>query len=439
MCIAAGWFAALYGVGGVGAKTPAGTTVAYAAVPKGCYSKVEYHDRLAKLGKQLWAHSLPLSKTTATPPPPAPTVAGAGAGGGAGAGAGAGAGSGSGASTVAGASASAASAPATSTPAVSRRTTWEAMPSTFDVPVNSVILAVADLHGHVELLDRAIVAARAMIGPKRHLCVITVGDYVDNGPRVPQTVERLMELHSNPPPNTTVRSIAGNHDIAAVLAATDGKAYDAKPHDWFSRWNGYWNPDVPNTAEQYVALAERRAPKAMHHVSSAKFRAAMDPAHLSFLQALPWVLQLRVQGSRGGYNYTFVHAGLHEPGTEALRDQFRVLRSKSLAHLAGGWLPDQVRDKRKVPIASSAAWRSIVVSGHTKFMRPSDFVTETRLTFHSGACQGEGLHCALFLDPSATDVSAANTRQFVVDSVEHRDFTSLKYKPVFARGRPSGH
>ena len=297
-------------------------------------------------------------------------------------------------------------------------TRWAEGATTLTLEKGTALLAVADLHGHVELLDRAMAAARAMIGPDRHLAVVTVGDYVDNGSRVVELVDRLMQLHTSPPPNTTVRSIIGNHDMAFVLAATDAKAFGARRHDWYARWTGYWNADVPNTAAQYVGHDNGTVAKPLRWVSAQEFRAAIRPDHLAFLKSLPWVLRVRGHGSTTD-NYTFVHAGLHMVRTEPLAVQMAMLEAKSLRHLKGGWLPDQLHDKGTVPHTSDPAWRTIVVSGHTKFANGRDFVRPNRLTFYSGACQGESLHCAL-LDPEATTLSDKNMRAFSIDSTHHR-------------------
>lgn len=76
--------------------------------------------------------------------------------------------------------------------------------------------AIPDLHGRLDLLDRAIEAiARHADG--RSCTIITLGDYVDRGPNSRQVVERVMTWR---PIGAKVVNLKGNHEamMSAVCA-----------------------------------------------------------------------------------------------------------------------------------------------------------------------------------------------------------------------------
>lgn len=73
--------------------------------------------------------------------------------------------------------------------------------------------AVADLHGRLDLLEKALAAIEAYAGPrdpahgKRR--IVFLGDYVDRGPASSGVVEKLK---SGPPPGWTWTCLKGNHE-----------------------------------------------------------------------------------------------------------------------------------------------------------------------------------------------------------------------------------
>ena len=52
------------------------------------------------------------------------------------------------------------------------------------LPAGFCVVIIADLHGHLDQFNAAVKAARASVGEDRHLVVVTLGDYVDNGRQV---------------------------------------------------------------------------------------------------------------------------------------------------------------------------------------------------------------------------------------------------------------
>ena len=77
------------------------------------------------------------------------------------------------------------------------------------------VVAVGDLHGRVEWLDRLVAKLRRRPEWPRATLVF-LGDLVDRHPDVKQLVSRVMELIAERPGSTCVM---GNHDLALVNAA----------------------------------------------------------------------------------------------------------------------------------------------------------------------------------------------------------------------------
>jgi serine/threonine protein phosphatase 1 len=89
--------------------------------------------------------------------------------------------------------------------------------------------AIPDLHGRLDLLDRAIEAiARHADG--RSSTIVTLGDYVDRGPHSRQVVERLMSWR---PTEAKVVNLRGNHE--AMMKAVCANQAEL---DWWLRNGG---------------------------------------------------------------------------------------------------------------------------------------------------------------------------------------------------------
>ncbi|MDG1483442.1 MAG: ADP-ribosylglycohydrolase family protein [Myxococcota bacterium] len=199
-----------------------------------------------------------------------------------------------------------------------------------------VWVAVADLHGHPAHLDRLLEHLDAELGDRWNL--VTLGDYVDNGPDIPGLLERLIALREER--GDRYVPIIGNHDVACLRAM--GWPLDNGPdRRWCAQWSrNYWSPGG-STVEAYGAR------------SAATLAEAMPPHHKAFLRSLPW---LHDTGE-----YLFVHAGM-ESGP--LGPQRRKLINQLLPATAS-WLPPQLREKALAGV-SDPSWERVVVSGHTK-------------------------------------------------------------------------
>ena len=85
------------------------------------------------------------------------------------------------------------------------------LPARVEYPV----IAIGDLHGRLEWLDRLITKLRDR--PEwSDAKLVFLGDFVDRHPAVKELVSRVLELIAEKPGSTCV---AGNHDFALAKAA----------------------------------------------------------------------------------------------------------------------------------------------------------------------------------------------------------------------------
>ncbi len=204
-------------------------------------------------------------------------------------------------------------------------------PSADDLPW----VAVADLHGHLDHLDALVAHLDALHGDAYRLALL--GDYLDNGPKIPALLDRLIALRDERPGRFV--AVLGNHDLAGLRAL--GWPGSAPDDVWYRQWRkNYWNPAL-GTGDAYGAN------------DAASLAARMPAHHQAFLASLPWCYDTGL--------WLFVHAGM-EAGP--LAPQVRALGARVLpaTHLH---LPPQVREKALAGVCDPE-WDRVVVSGHTK-------------------------------------------------------------------------
>lgn len=166
-----------------------------------------------------------------------------------------------------------------------------------DFTEGRLIYAVGDVHGRSDLLHALIeeieADARACAPTERPL-VVLVGDYVDRGADSRGVLETVIALSRDP--RFQVEALRGNHEAALL-----GFLEDAQGGPEWVTWGG-----DATLASYGVAVPAPNAPQEAWEEAQGAFAAAMPPAHLVFLKALPLSLMA------GGY--LFVHAGVR-PGT----------------------------------------------------------------------------------------------------------------------------
>ncbi len=195
-------------------------------------------------------------------------------------------------------------------------------------------VAVADLHGHLKQLRSLLKRIDDELGDYR---LVTLGDYVDNGPEVPGLLDFLIELKAER--GDRFVPIIGNHDLACLRAL----GWNDQPpnEDWWVRWSSrYWDAGM-GTPAQYGAT------------SASTFAAKFPKSHRDFLQALPWF--------HDDGTHFFVHAALD---AQLLQPQCDALHARILP-VEPAYLPRPIGDKA-LSVVSYADWGRVVISGHTK-------------------------------------------------------------------------
>ncbi len=161
-------------------------------------------------------------------------------------------------------------------------------------PLAYPVFAVGDLHGRARWLDKLLTRLRAHpLWPDAR--VVFLGDLVDRGDAVKETVARVMEVVAEKPGSACVM---GNHDLALVGAAgLDGgvpKLY------WVKRYGQAY--DHNQTFQSYLGREPQYHSFAGWEADLAALRDAIPDAHRAFLANLPWVAEAE--------GHVFLHCGL---------------------------------------------------------------------------------------------------------------------------------
>jgi serine/threonine protein phosphatase 1 len=212
------------------------------------------------------------------------------------------------------------------------------------------LYAIGDIHGRLDLLERMIEAIRR--DAREHggdSLTITLGDYVDRGPKSRDVIDRLI---ANPFPGRYV-ALKGNHE-ALMLSFLDDP-----------RGGAHWHRLGGLETLRSFDIRERDMAKA-----AAQLRAALNPAQMTFLNSLQ--LSLSVGG------YFFCHAGVR-PGV--------ALDAQSEEDLL--WIRGEFLD-------SEVDFGKIVVHGHTPVVEPQ--VKANRINVDTGAFTTGKLTCLVLED-----------------------------------------
>jgi serine/threonine protein phosphatase 1 len=221
------------------------------------------------------------------------------------------------------------------------------------VPDGSLVYAVGDIHGRLDMLDRMheLIEADAVKAPADRIVVVYVGDYVDRGPDSRGVVERLIQqpLRGRMPGLESVHLI-GNHEAFLLRFLEEPESAS----NWFmnggdATLRSYGVDPWQITQSNNFAEDLRRA-----------FAKRLPRSHMDFYR------NLRLYHEEG--DYLFVHAGVR-PGV-ALDQQ----KAEDLI-----WIRDEFLD-------SSTDFGRIVVHGHTPQRAPQ--TRANRIGIDTGAVYG---------------------------------------------------
>ncbi len=232
-------------------------------------------------------------------------------------------------------------------------------------PADTVIYAVGDIHGRLDLLDaiHALIVADARRRKAGNGLLVYLGDYVSRGMDSPAVIDRVREWLPEGFERITLR---GNHEDL-LLRYIDGE-WDAGRH-----WFDYGGLDT--LAAYDVAIPDRTArDEASVGALGRSFAAALPPAHLEFFRAL------RHSHRAGGY--LFVHGGIR-PGVPLERQS-----------------PHDCMWIRKTFLDSDIVHGAVVVHGHSISQEPE--VRHNRIGIDTGAYRSGVLTC-LVLDGDSRD------------------------------------
>lgn len=223
-------------------------------------------------------------------------------------------------------------------------------------PEDTVIYAIGDIHGRLDLLTalHERILADAETRGERYRTLVYLGDYVSRGPDSRAVVERVMAWQ---PAGFERVTLKGNHED--LLLRFLGGELDAGRH-----WFDYGGLDT--LAHYGVAIPDGRAHDDRSiELLRASFAAALPDTHLAFFRSLA----MRYQ--RG--SYYFVHGGVR-PG---------VPLEKQKDHDCM-WI-------RKAFLDSEADHGAVVIHGHSIASEP--VVRANRIGIDTGAYRSGVLTC----------------------------------------------
>ncbi|MBK6293427.1 MAG: serine/threonine protein phosphatase [Rhodoferax sp.] len=264
----------------------------------------------------------------------------------------------------------------------------ECVPAPSDVPrrapASTVLYAVGDIHGRLDLLEAMLgaIEAHARQRPGAQSQVIFLGDYLSRGQDSRGVVERILRWRATCPEHWRVISLKGNHeDLALRYLSGD---LEAARH-WFDydgldalRDYGVALPTQcqPIATPQELGGLAQPVPVLMTPVAKAFDDATLESLRHAFATALPathlaFLESLSVSHRAGDYH--FVHAGVR-PGV-ALEAQTAT---------------DQMWIRSRF-LASDVEHGALVVHGHT--VAPQPQVRANRIGIDTGAYASGVLTC----------------------------------------------
>ena len=225
------------------------------------------------------------------------------------------------------------------------------------------LYAIGDIHGRLDLLERAITAIRRDVEEcGADAMTVTLGDYVDRGPDSWGVIECLSD---NPFP-TPYTGLKGNHEALLEKFLTD----PAAGMHW-QRLGGLetlqsYGVPVANLMLGSSGLMLKRT----FEQTAERFRAALPAEHLNFLRSLKTTF---VHGK-----YFLCHAGIRPSIALDRQSQNDLL-----------WIRDEF-------LQSTMDFGKVIVHGHTPVSEPE--VRPNRINIDTGAFWSDQLTCVALED-----------------------------------------
>jgi serine/threonine protein phosphatase 1 len=218
---------------------------------------------------------------------------------------------------------------------------------------NTRLYVIGDIHGRLDLLDRAIAAIEQDVEELgSDALTVTLGDYIDRGPKSRGVLDRLL---TNPFPTPHV-ALKGNHEVLLESFLVD----PAVGQHW-RRLGGL------ETLHSYGVSVSGLMVGKNYDEAANQLRAGMPAEHLKFLQSL------KTSHSHG--KYFLCHAGVR-PGVPLERQSDEDLL----------WIRDEF-------LSSKMNFGKIVVHGHTP--AEATEVLPNRINIDTGAFATGQLTCVV--------------------------------------------
>jgi len=218
---------------------------------------------------------------------------------------------------------------------------------------NRRLYVIGDIHGRLDLLDRMIAAIERDVAEKGSDClIVTVGDYIDRGPKSRQVLDRLLK---NPFPGDYI-ALKGNHEALMQEFLEDPKVG--------THWQHLGGLETLHSFGVRVSplMGGRNFEQAAQEL-----RSALSPEQAKFLASLKMSLTTG--------RYFLCHAGVR-PGVPLERQSVEDLL----------WIRDEFLD-------STEDFGKIVVHGHTPTVEPQ--VRPNRINIDTGAFATGKLTCVV--------------------------------------------
>jgi len=219
------------------------------------------------------------------------------------------------------------------------------------------LYAIGDIHGRLDLLERAAAAIERDVATHgSDALTVTLGDYIDRGPKSRQVIDALI---ANPFPTPHV-ALRGNHEVLLESFLAD----PAVGSHW-RRLGGL------ETLVSYGVPVSGLMVGKNYDEAAEQLRKVLPPPHLQFIESL------RTSFTHG--KYFLCHAGVR-PGVPLERQTVDDLL----------WIRDEF-------LTSTANFGKVVVHGHTPVETPQ--VLPNRINIDTGAFATGRLTC-IVLDES---------------------------------------
>jgi serine/threonine protein phosphatase 1 len=156
--------------------------------------------------------------------------------------------------------------------------------------INQPIIVIADLHGHLGLLER-LIDQLDQDGILNGYQLLFLGDYFDRGPEVSQLIDYCLELQKR-----GHIFLAGNHEYVLEQVLNPDR-----PNwlNWLDRWARGYEDD---TLKSYGLWRPKHLDEKQWIKVAQELKKAMPDTHYQFLASLPFIYETEDQ--------IFVHAGL---------------------------------------------------------------------------------------------------------------------------------